>query len=444
MLVGPVLGAHLGPVLDRMRTALQADAAGDAAEPVDIEAAMEPLLRELAGVVVSFLAGQVDGGRVANRHVCSCGGHYQFVRKQLRWIGALFGEVRPLRALYRCRACGKGRVPLDQVLGLQSGAYRMGRSYLAPRAQEMLGRLVAALPYEEARRHFQALTGLKVSGMLGWRLAQRLGRQLQQQQAQVGEPAARETGQRPRWLVSADGVMVAFWRGGRQRRARKAGSKKQRNGIRWQEVKVGLVAQLDKTGAVVRGSQSYLICRVSAEAFRRQMSRMAKWRGVLCTDVVAVVTDGAKWLRALATRHFPEATAVRDFFHAAQHLTVMAVALYGEGSRAATKWQKTAAKRLKAGAMAAMLAEWSQLKREPKDARVWERERKYFASQQAQMAYDQFREARLPIGSGAIEGACKSTVASRFRRPGARWSEEGFRNLAALRARYCTGGPLMP
>ena len=47
-LVGPILSARLGPVVERVRAALKADAAGDAAEPVDLEAAMQPLLRELA------------------------------------------------------------------------------------------------------------------------------------------------------------------------------------------------------------------------------------------------------------------------------------------------------------------------------------------------------------------------------------------------------------
>lgn len=433
------------------RKALELDAAGKTFDPVALEAGIKLLLRALAGLLVAHVAAAVDGGRVANRHACQCGGHYQFVRKQARWLGFLFGQVQPIRAMYRCKTCGKTRIPLDQIWGLQSGPYAMGRRYLTPCAQEMLARLCAALPFEEARRYFQELTGLQISGMMGWRLIQHLGAQLQQQQATTTNYIRRAASQIQRWFIGADGVMVAFWKGGKQRRSRKAvaGSEttrkvKHANRIEWREVKVGVVARLDAMGAVVRGSQSYIIGLMKAEAFRRQLSRMARSRGVLPTDLVVVVTDGAKWLRALWSRHFPYAIPIRDFFHAAQHLGVMAVALYGEGSRQVARWQKKMVHRLKNGDIARMLVEWENNNRSPKDAHAWRREIEYFRSQQEAMAYDKFREAKLPIGSGAVEGACKSTVASRFKRPGARWSEKGFNNLAPLRARYCGGEPLMP
>lgn len=445
-----IITAQLAPLVEQTRKALENLAEGKTSEPVDVDARIAPLLKALVEVLLTEVAAAVDGGRVANSHKCPCGKHYRFVRKQKRWLGFLFGQVQPLRAMYRCKACSRTQIPLDHVWGLQSGFYAMRRRYLTPRAQEMLAQLCVAMPFAEARRHFQQLTGLQISNMMGWRLIQHLGSQLQHQQMAASSCARRAASETLRWFIGADGVMVAFWKKGKLRRARKANTggepkkAKQANRIEWREVKVGIVARLDAAGAVVQGSQSYIIGLMKAEAFRKQLARMSRARGVRPTDIVAVVTDGAKWLRALWSRHFPYAIAVRDFFHATEHLGVMAVALYGEGSRKAARWQKKMAHRLKAGEIAGMLADWENIRQVPKDKRIWRREKEYFRSQQAAMAYADFQEANLPIGSGAVEGACKNSVGSRFKRPGARWSEEGFSNLAVLRARYCGGEPLMP
>ena len=51
----------------------------------------------------------------------------------------------------------------------------------------------------------------------------------------------------------------------------------------------------------------------------------------------------------------------------------------------------------------------------------------------AQLAYDKYLADGLPIGSGAIEGACKHLVASRCKQAGMRWSTPGLDALSALR-----------
>lgn len=331
------------------------------------------------------------------------------------------------------------------------GRMPWGGATLAPRAQEALAKLCAALPYGEACRHFCELTGLEVSVMQAWRLVQHLGKQLQEQAKQGGGVLGRAraaTEAVRRWFVGADGVMVAFWKGGKQQRRRtktgETGKRARKNGIVWREVKVGVIAQLNAMGGVIRGSQVYLVALLPAGAFRIRLSRMARQCGIGPGDVVALVTDDAKWLRALWSRHFQDAVAIRDFYHAVEHLGVMAAALYGEGHRSVPRWQKKMASRLKRGELPSMLAEWEQPGRKPKDLRAWQREINYFRSQQEAMAYDKFREAQLPIGSGPVESGCKNTVGTRFKRPGSRWSESGFHNLAPLRARYCSGEPLMP
>ena len=50
------------------------------------------------------------------------------------------------------------------------------------------------------------------------------------------------------------------------------------------------------------------------------------------------------------------------------------------------------------------------------------------------MRYVALREAGLPVGSGATEGACKSVVGFRTKRSGQRWHDEGVSAILTLRA----------
>jgi hypothetical protein len=50
------------------------------------------------------------------------------------------------------------------------------------------------------------------------------------------------------------------------------------------------------------------------------------------------------------------------------------------------------------------------------------------------MCYAHFRRRHLPVGSGVTEGACKSLIATRAKRSGQRWSNEGVSAALTLRA----------
>jgi hypothetical protein len=45
----------------------------------------------------------------------------------------------------------------------------------------------------------------------------------------------------------------------------------------------------------------------------------------------------------------------------------------------------------------------------------------------------------LAVGSGAVEGACKHVIHSRFKRAGMRWKSPGFLNVLALRLARLNG-----
>ncbi len=64
----------------------------------------------------------------------------------------------------------------------------------------------------------------------------------------------------------------------------------------------------------------------------------------------------------------------------------------------------------------------------------------YFTNHHKQMKYAERREAKLPIGSGVTEAACKTIVKMRMCRGGAKWKEEGAAGVLSLRTLIYTEG----
>ena len=60
-----------------------------------------------------------------------------------------------------------------------------------------------------------------------------------------------------------------------------------------------------------------------------------------------------------------------------------------------------------------------------------QKQKNYFAGQSGRMNYQAIAARGWPIGSGAVESACRQSQC-RFKRSGQFWTERGFRNLTAL------------
>jgi hypothetical protein len=181
--------------------------------------------------------------------------------------------------------------------------------------------------------------------------------------------------------------------------------------------------------------------RLLAEAARRGALEIVDWQGprtgpgLAVLRRVVVLGDGAVWIWQLAAEHFGECLEIVDFYHASEHVWALAHALYGgetpPAAAAAAGWLA----RLREHGAAGLLDTLRRVHAStPEGREALRRERGYFRTNAARMAYPTFMAQGLPIGSGAVEAAAKHVVQLRLKRPGARWSAPGAQAILTLRA----------
>lgn len=228
----------------------------------------------------------------------------------------------------------------------------------------------------------------------------------------------------------------------------------------WKEVKLGAIYDLVprvRQGALVQvvGATTYTATLAAVQDFGRQVLATAQRRGLGWARQVAVLGDGAKWIWKLATRRFPQATQIVDWYHAREHLWALAQLLYGESTATAWAWLETLAGELWGAqttedvTVVAQAADeaWATLRKDLPDGtprRTKARHREvtkavaYFTANASRLRFGAFRAAGFPVGSGVVEGGCQSVLHVRLKRPGARWSPIGAEAMVRARALICS------
>jgi Uncharacterised protein family (UPF0236) len=395
-------------------------------------AAVRAALPGLLGAVVQQSTTALAAAQQRQRELCPTCGTRREARHQWRKrpVRTSCGPLRYARPRYRCRPCHQEWSPADQTLGVAP------RARLSARLDDWLAEVGAERPFLPAAALLERLTGVQVSKETVRLHSEQRGTALEaaqqaavQQVLATGEPAETGDAVPGTLLVETDGVMVRY---------RPTG---------WHEVKVGLVGGWE---AARLQAPSYVAAREEAAGFGPRLLTEAARRGAL--DVVdwagartgaglarlravVVLGDGAAWIWNLAAEHFGERTEIVDFYHASEHLWTLAHALYGPETAAAAAWATARLQTLREAGGAALLPTMRGLRPTSAEAQeVLRRERGYFRTHAARMAYPTFVAQGWPIGSGAVESAAKHLVQLRLKRPGARWSPAGAQALLTLLA----------
>lgn len=174
----------------------------------------------------------------------------------------------------------------------------------------------------------------------------------------------------------------------------------------------------------------------------------------VCDDVLALLTarptltvtalcDGAHELWGLIAEHLgvvAERTPIReliDLWHLLEKLGAAARIHYDAAgaSTAVARWRTSLLNHSGAGAkITAEIASWDQEWVAIGEEKPVHEALSFLANHRERLDYATAREEGRPVGSGAVEATCKSLIAVRLKRPGARWKQPSADRIIQLRA----------
>jgi hypothetical protein len=353
------------------------------------------------------------------------------------------GPVRVTRTLYR--ELGQRNAKTVNAVSLRCGAVSEG--WLPGTAQAMAHQLQQGTA-REAEATARLLGRLPYSRSSFESVGQEVGRQYTAVQADIEEELIEEY-QIP---AGAESVSVALDRvsvpmeeavaeedqGAQpQKRKRKV----------WRQFRMAYCATLtlhDHKGEALHTIRSGRMPHGEVEALCRALAQ------AVCTLLrkqpalrVILLADGAPELWNLLTGKLNAETLgvpvhqLVDLWHLLEKLGSAARVLYGEsqGSAVLQGWRLRLLNR--SGSLDEILQE---LYRSGKEEVVVGQSRPvheaitYLENHRIRMNYASARRRGLPVGSGNVEATCKSLVALRMKRPGARWKEKTGEHLLNLRA----------
>jgi hypothetical protein len=213
--------------------------------------------------------------------------------------------------------------------------------------------------------------------------------------------------------------------------------KTQQNRVEWHEWKTGVYYRHEQS-AHTAGGRGVIDDKVvigwqgEPVEFARRLHWEAQRAGLGRAQAKLVVGDGAPWIWNAAEDRWPGAQELLDFYHASQHLWDVGRALHRDQEVATAQWVQPRRHQLRHGRENQVLAELARLKVPHGEAgKVVVREQNYFASHAGKMNYRTIHRRGWPIGSGAVESACRQKQC-RFKRPGQFWTSKGMRHLSSL------------
>ena len=343
------------------------------------------------------------------------------------------GEVQVMRSLYRHEA-EPAIVPLDRNAGIVEGHW-------TPWAARQMVMMTSLLPPQTGENVFAELGLMRPSKSSLDRLPKAMNavweadREQFEQQVRAEETIPEGT---VTVATSLDGVMTPMKDGKRQakREQAQAEGKRPQGPAGHQEVGCGTVSfynaagerlQTRRLGRMPEFKKKTLKCQLQAE-----MAHILNQQPDL---KVVVIADGAKDNWTFLDSAFPNATAVVDFFHAADHLKKALDNAYGENTPPAKAQFAKLRRRLRdeSNGVEVVIRSLRYLHHQHPRRKILARELAYFRNNRHRMRYADVKAQHLPIGSGVVEAACKTLVTQRLKLSGMHWRHLGGQAILTFR-----------
>lgn len=338
------------------------------------------------------------------------------------------GEIKLVFDYGRDRA-GQWGSPVRQAWGLAP------HQKITPALAEKLCFTVTATgSYEEAAQ-VASKWGASIDDSTVHALVQRTGARAEEraQARYAQEPQERAPQRKP----SALGVLMVD---GCQVRHRGAGwgkKKTKQERVAWHELKVGVFYR-QESSVPTEGGRGLLADKVVVSwtgepmELGRRLNWEARREGLGRAENILFLGDGAAWVWNLQQDRWAGAVGLLDFYHAGEHVWALGRAVAGEKPPALAQWVEPRLHDLRHGREQRVLGQMARLKPRAGEAgETIRREQNYFATHAGRMNYQEIGRKGWPIGSGAVESACRQKQC-RFKRCGQFWTGPGLRHLSAL------------
>jgi hypothetical protein len=374
-------------------------------------------------------------------------------------ILTLFGTIAVERAMYYDEKNGGDYYfPLDSALGLEKD------DFATLDAREMILFASASCVPRELEQLLQKCSLCKPSRTAIQNIINRDGMTMEAMRGQLAEtvytglPVPKET---KALVASLDGVNVLLREEGKMK-----GRKQQRptdkpvqreKSTSYHNAMVGAVSFYgiddEKRPERIRSIYNARMPQEKSTDFKLDFERML----VIAENKVSVIetapiprillTDGHLMIKGFAKEcevlhHYEK---LLDFYHATEHLSKAADAMYGEKTDLSRAYYNKWREKLKTdsqapGAILRSLKSFQQRNHLPKNrSSELKTEITFFKKNKKLMKYYDFLERGLPIGSGPIEAAAKTIVRQRMCRSGMSWSREKGQYVLTIRAYVQSG-----
>jgi len=410
-----------------------------ALEGLDFEAIEIGARRRALGVAARAVEGRLNADRSDHQGpaiACDCGRQARYAGRRPRTFTTALGEMTLERAYYWCEACGSGSCPRDRALGLEDTS-------LSPATTRMVGLAAAMVSFAESSELMRDLAGVPVDAKQVERTAEALGREIAADERSVIGPQAPPV---PTMYLGMDGTGIPMRAAELEGRA----GKQPDGSARTREVKLVTVWTAegrDAEGIPVRdsGSVSYSAAIESAASrdtddapseFAQRVEREAQRRGFDVAERRVVLGDGALWIWNLAGEQFCGAVEIVDLFHAKQHLSDVAKAIYGPANDLGRQWARQRHDEFDDGQLDALCDALRICAGASDEARKC---LDYVTRNASRMRYPEFRAQGLCVSSGVVEAGCKVAIGTRLKRAGMHWTLAGADAIIALRCCKLSG-----
>ena len=299
-----------------------------------------------------------------------------------------------------------------------------------PAARRMLSLAGMSRSFDKAAAHLAELCLLRVSNDTIRRVSEQEGRAAQRWVKESGRPAAvfKKAAGEPEFYT--DGVTVNTTEGWRDLRLNVMD--KREGGVAVTPKQWADSGRVLPEPAVRIAWASLAACQKQGRAWKR----MGRKLGVVDDENLSILADGQRWIWDQAALCWKKAQWVLDVFHVSEHIHDCGKILFGEKSPQARPWAEAQMQRLVEDGAVQYLKDLQALRavyaEEPKRQAVASLH-DYLQPNIDSLWYRQRLATGRPIGTGLIEGGCKTIASNRLKLNSARWTPRHAEQVAALR-----------